>query len=108
MMFSTPDTPHLFKVYPQLDHEFVPIPGADPDSKVRELVILPTSPDCPPPVLRNPNDGKYYTKDLFERAESSEAGTEKLYIPRGRKDDIIVMEEASNCDARYTAPHVQL
>lgn len=98
---SQPGTPHLLRFYRKFDYKFVPIPGEDSSSKVQELVILPTSPDCPPAALRNPKDGMYYTKDLFERVENGDTGVEEVYVFRGRRDDIIIMEGADNCDAKY-------
>lgn len=105
VMLSRPGMPHHLRFFSKLDYAFVPVPG-NTHSNIQELVVLPTSPDCPHPTLRDPKDGMYYTKDLFERVESSGVGGDEVFIFRGRKDDIIIMEEASNCDAkcvyRYT------
>jgi hypothetical protein len=35
------------------------------NTNVKELVILATSPNCPHPSLRNPEDGHFHTSDLF-------------------------------------------
>ncbi|GJJ09119.1 hypothetical protein Clacol_003341 [Clathrus columnatus] len=100
LMVSQPGgDPHLLQFYRRFDYKFIPIqPGEEDNSKtLYELVILPTSPDCPPLSMRNSTDGYYHTKDLFEPSPTREG----YYIFRGRTDDIIIMEEASNCDAKY-------
>lgn len=100
VMVSKPRSPHLLRFCCTLDYEFAPLPG-NTHSNIQELVVLPTSPDCPHPSLRDPKDGKFYTKDLFERVEGSASEKNEVFIFRGRRDDIIIMEEASNCDAKY-------
>ncbi|GJJ09115.1 hypothetical protein Clacol_003337 [Clathrus columnatus] len=96
LMVSEPGEPHLLKLCHKFDYEFIPIKDPNGNESIwEELVILPTSPDCPSPALRDPTDGKFHTKDLFEAVENG------YYRSRGRKDDIIIMEDADNCDAKY-------
>ncbi|GJJ09100.1 hypothetical protein Clacol_003322 [Clathrus columnatus] len=101
LLFSEPGEPHLLRFFHTFDYQFIPVDGYDKDSKFKELVILPTSPDCPVPALRDPVDGKYHTKDLFESVGDG------VYISRGRVDDMIITESASNCDARYIEDQIR-
>ncbi|GJJ09099.1 hypothetical protein Clacol_003321 [Clathrus columnatus] len=57
-------------------------------------IVVRLNRNCPPAPFRNPTDGKYHTKDLFEPVDDG-------YIFRGRRDDIMIMEDSSNCDAKY-------
>ncbi|GJJ09093.1 hypothetical protein Clacol_003315 [Clathrus columnatus] len=101
LLCSEPGEPHLLRFHHNFDYEFIPVDGNDGNSKLKELVILPTSPDCPVSALRNPADGKYHTKDLFE------AIGDGVYISRGRLDGIIVTVTGRNCDATYIEDRIR-
>ncbi|GJJ09092.1 hypothetical protein Clacol_003314 [Clathrus columnatus] len=59
-----------------------------------KLVVLPTSPDCPVPALRDPIDGKYHTKDLFEIMGDG-------YVSHGSTANSFILENTALCDAKY-------
>ncbi|GJJ09091.1 hypothetical protein Clacol_003313 [Clathrus columnatus] len=90
-----PGRPLLLKFCSKFDCELIPVKDENGDNTtLHELVVLPTSPDCPIPALRDPMDGKYHTKDLFEIVEDG-------YIPRGRKSDSLLLDNYALCDAKY-------
>ncbi|KAF9263030.1 acetyl-CoA synthetase-like protein [Marasmius fiardii PR-910] len=77
------------------EHRFLPYEGGE----LKELVVLPTSADCPHKSFCNLDDGRHYTGDLFEEVPSEIDSGPKRYLFRGRKDDWIKMEKAAKCDA---------
>ncbi|GJJ09090.1 hypothetical protein Clacol_003312 [Clathrus columnatus] len=92
--------PRLLKLYRKFDYEFISFQDRNgANTKLYELVVLPTSPDCPVPTLRDPIDGKYHTKDLFEIVGDG-------YIFRGRTNDSFILANAALCDARYIEDRV--
>lgn len=86
--------------FPGTGYEFVPLSGDDDQEnfvdgkQLLELVIPPSSPDCPSPSLRSEKDGKYHTGDLFIEAKPGK------YVSKGRNDDWIKMEISLRCDTR--------
>ncbi|KAF9263032.1 acetyl-CoA synthetase-like protein [Marasmius fiardii PR-910] len=76
-------------------HRFVPYEGGE----LKELVLLPNSADCPHKSFCNPEDGCYHTGDLFQEIPAETDSEPKRYLFRGRKDDWIMMMDASKCDA---------
>lgn len=76
-------------------HAFVPMSNGGSDgSKLLELVVLSSSPDCPDVSLRSKEDGDFHTGDLFEEVQPG------LYASRGRNDDWIKLYAAGRCDTR--------
>ncbi|GJJ09097.1 hypothetical protein Clacol_003319 [Clathrus columnatus] len=99
---SEPGEPRLLRFYQKFDYEFIPVKDQNGENtKLSELVVLPTSPDCPVPALRDPIDGKYHTKDLFEFVRDG------AYISRGIMDGIIIAENGRNCDTKYIENRVK-
>ncbi|KAH9944100.1 acetyl-CoA synthetase-like protein [Epithele typhae] len=72
----------------------------DANSRLLELVILPSSGDCPHPSLRAP-DGLYRTGDLFLEVAPGR------YVSRGRDDDWIKSANALRCDTRAVEDNVR-
>lgn len=65
------------------------------NTNVLELVIPATSPDCPHPSLRQPEDGHFHTGDLFLQALPGH------YTFRGRMSEWIKSSAGLLYDARY-------
>ncbi|KAF9263037.1 acetyl-CoA synthetase-like protein [Marasmius fiardii PR-910] len=75
-------------------YQFVPYE----DGKLKELIVLPSSADCPHKSFCNPEDGCHHTGDLFQEIPAETDSEPKRYLFRGRKDDWIKMMEATKCD----------
>ncbi|KAF9071134.1 hypothetical protein BDP27DRAFT_554211 [Rhodocollybia butyracea] len=95
-----PNTRHHLRPLTGLSYEFRPT-HSDVDSGVHqstnrllEFVVLPESGDCPDISLRNPDDNKFHTGDLFIEVGP---GT---YIFAGRDDDWIKTENSLRCDTK--------
>ncbi|KAF5005592.1 hypothetical protein FDECE_7999 [Fusarium decemcellulare] len=87
------DQPHFVTLAKSAMYEFVPVSdGSDSSEELLELVVPPESPDCPALSLRNPEDGKFHTGDLFTEIVPGQ------YLSKGRNDDWIKMESAMRCD----------
>ncbi|GJJ14464.1 hypothetical protein Clacol_008728 [Clathrus columnatus] len=92
---------------PGLEYEFInPSAGTDtetkdPKNKLVELIIPPSSLDCPYPSLCDP-DGRFHTRDLFEEVEPNG------FTYRGRLDDIIMMSKGQKCDTLFVESQVML
>lgn len=67
----------------------------EPADKLAELVVPPDSLDCPHQSFRDPADGSYHTRDLFQEVEPNG------YKYRGRLDDIIFMDRGQKCDTLW-------
>ncbi|KJZ74380.1 hypothetical protein HIM_06190 [Hirsutella minnesotensis 3608] len=91
---SNPElTEASLKPMPGFYHEFIPVSGvANDGNTLLELVVPPDSPDCPVASLRDPQDGKFHTGDLFIETSPGQ------YLTKGRNDDWIKMEMALRCD----------
>ncbi|KAH7240027.1 uncharacterized protein BKA55DRAFT_576909 [Fusarium redolens] len=80
--------------FPESGCEFIPLGGGSSSSdQLLELVIPADADDCPHPSLRNNEDGKFHTGDLFQRVDADK------YMYRGRVDDRIKMQLSLVCDA---------
>lgn len=72
---------------------FEPVGSEDDDRQLLELIVLPSSPDCPPESFRD-QYGRFHTGDLFIEAMPG------LYSFCGRGDDWIKTENSLRCDTR--------
>jgi acyl-coenzyme A synthetase/AMP-(fatty) acid ligase len=80
--------------FPESGCEFIPLGGGSSSSdQLLELVIPADADDCPHSSLRNNEDGKFHTGDLFQRVDADK------YMYRGRVDDRIKMQLSLVCDA---------
>ncbi|KAF4943399.1 hypothetical protein FGADI_13442 [Fusarium gaditjirri] len=80
--------------FPESGCEFVPLGGGSSSSdQLLELVIPADADDCPHSSLRNKEDGKFHTGDLFQRVGMNQ------YAYKGRVDDRIKMQLSLVCDA---------
>lgn len=70
------------------------------NSKLLELVILDSSPDCPHQSLRKA-DGHFHTGDLFLEVQPGQ------YLFRGRDDDWIKSINSLRCDTRSIEENVR-
>jgi acyl-coenzyme A synthetase/AMP-(fatty) acid ligase len=88
-------------VFTAAHHELRPIAseaeseaGTQSSTRLLEVVVLPESPDCPTPALRQA-DGAFHTGDLFEEVLPGR------FASRGRDDDWIKSENSLRCDTKY-------
>ncbi|KAF9774264.1 hypothetical protein IL306_007754 [Fusarium sp. DS 682] len=80
--------------FPESGCEFIPLgENSSASDQLFELVVPADADDCPHPSLRNKDDGKFHTGDLFQRV-----GTHQ-YVYKGRVDDRIKMQLSLVCDA---------
>ncbi|KAL0575448.1 hypothetical protein V5O48_006521 [Marasmius crinis-equi] len=74
-------------------YQFLPVEDHSSE-RLKELVVLPESGDCPPKPFSD-EDGIFYTGDLWEEI------TPGQYLHRGRRDDWIKMSNELKCDAGF-------
>ncbi|KAF4337748.1 4-hydroxybenzoate benzoate ligase [Fusarium beomiforme] len=80
--------------FPESSCEFIPMgESASTSDQLFELVIPADADDCPHPSLRNKEDGKFHTGDLFQKVGNNQ------YLYKGRVDDRIKMQLSLVCDA---------
>ncbi|GJJ13581.1 hypothetical protein Clacol_007837 [Clathrus columnatus] len=106
-MMSGSDTTILHPlVYPGLVYEFRslnPDDAKENDSnRLVEMVLAPSSLDCPHPSLCDPIDGYYHTRDVFQQV------TPDGFKFRGRLEDFIKMKYGEACDTIYIETQVML
>ncbi|GJJ14467.1 hypothetical protein Clacol_008731 [Clathrus columnatus] len=98
---------HPFKL-PGFVYEFIDqdaeaeIKTKNANNRLVEAIVPSSSLDCPYPTFRDPIDGHFHTRDLFEEVEPNG------FTYRGRLDDMIKMSKGQKCSTLFIESQVLL